>query len=73
VVELASRGGPDGGVEGFLSQGDVALTMILPVTVGCPNTPMAQSIIFVEGRTSEFTTDVGDMTGTSECPGTPPS
>jgi len=73
VGEIASSGGSAGLVQGFLSQGDVALTVIFPVTVGCPDTPMAQSVIFVEGTSSEFNTDVGKMTGVSGCPDAPPT
>ena len=64
---------PAGLIEGFLSQGDVAMTVIVPVTVGCPNTFGADSLIFVEGSASEFTGDVRKMTGTSGCPDAQPA
>ena len=64
---------PAGLVEGFLSQGDVAMTVILPVDVGCPNTFDAQDLIFVEGSASEFRDDVNKMTGFSGCPSTQPA
>jgi hypothetical protein len=60
-------------IAGYLSQGDAALTVIYPVTVGCPNNPDAPDVIFVEGTTSEFRDDVSKMTGTSGCPGAQPT
>jgi hypothetical protein len=60
-------------IEGFLSQGNVALTLIFPIPVGCPNTQSSQDVIFVEGTGFQFDSDVGKMTGESGCPGTPPT